>query len=266
MVVGTEVRVSPISVPTARTAKISNSGQHIAVQNGNNSTEVVLITKLPNSDARSTIVPYRIEDFAFTDTDQFVFTEIESGKLVGKQLNPDTNVVTRLFTIPFTAATIKWGMGTNTPHYVYTTPAPSLMGYGYVIQNGTIVRLPHSGTGLQIIPGQNSMLVGKSVGKQHIAFTSKRPFTELQDIPVPIDPASCIATPRDMYYCAFPLGADGSDQLWSVTPDGAVSQLIDLAKISGQMLEVENLQATPDNKTLYFLNGTNRTLWAYTPA
>jgi len=55
-----------------------------------------------------------------------------------------------------------------------------------------------------------------------------------------------------------------SDSLWEIdTITGDVHELIDLTKTAGQPVDAENLQLSPDESFIYFINKTDLSLWSF---
>jgi hypothetical protein len=270
---GTETRVSQISVPVASEAEVSPSGAYIAIRSGYTSqNEVVLIT-IKGTEASSKVLPNKIDEFHFSPTNSLLFTEFNNGVTEGKQYEPTTAVVQRIFTIPFTAVQMAWSDSTSTPHYVYTKPAESMMGYVYRISGGSIVRVAN-GINITALVNKNELLFGSAVGEFYQWYTAD--YTKRFNLTT--TPEKCIAgTKNIIFYCGGELDAQEqhflekwyrgkittSDRIIIIERNGALTSLVSLKFASGRAIDLTHMHITTDNKMLYFINKIDNTLWVY---
>ncbi|PIW96925.1 hypothetical protein COZ82_02310, partial [Candidatus Kaiserbacteria bacterium CG_4_8_14_3_um_filter_38_9] len=146
---GEETRVSNVTIPIAEKAVFSGNGRFVAIRSGfTNKNEVMLVDLDDLNDIKSEVLSFRINDFTFSNTDDFLFTETVSTGIIGRSLNPLTKEVKNIFNIPFQQVTMVWSRDGVTPHYAYPKASSLLLGYLYVIKEGSIVRVPISGSGL----------------------------------------------------------------------------------------------------------------------
>lgn len=276
---GQETRVSQISVPIASEAALSNNGDYVAIRSGyNNQNEVIFIDLTELSNPKNHLLPNQIESFAFSYNNELLFTEFVSGQTEGKSYLESTKQTRRLFTAPFTAHSMSWSNSSTSPHIIYTKAASSMLGYAYEINASGLNRLPESGYGLTVSQGYGSRITGinGNNGEYSTFFTT---ITNKNSVlPGMVIPEKCTFTRKNQNeaICAYPLSftntnfPDGwnrgdytfNDYVWRINPGGA-TLLVYPRQSVGRELDIVQPSLSPDEKMLYFINKTDKSLWLY---
>ncbi len=279
MTTGSENRVSGISIPVASEAVISSSGDYIAIRSGynnQNETSVIDLTDLANP--KSGTLPNQVETFTFAFNNELLFTEFVGGQTEGKSYLPSTGVTRRLFIAPFTAHTMSWSTGSNTPHIIAAKPARDLRGYLYEVLPTGLKRLAISGDGLTVTHHGTTVLFGRTSGQSYETGSFNRATNALTTNPVVMLPDKCIYGGREgLWYCASSLSPDlrtypdewykggmqFDDRIWQIDLSGSATQLTYPLQVAGRSLDITNLAVNQSQTMLYFLNKTDKSLWVY---
>ncbi len=275
---GQESRVSPISVPVASEAAISPSGDYIAIRSGyNNQNDLVIINIEDSANPKSTIIPNQVESFAFGFNNELLFTEFTLGQTEGKGYLPSTGVTRRLFLAPFTAHNMAWSNSSTSNHIIYTKPSTDMLGYAYEITAGGLRRLSQSGYALSVFQSAGIRFIGTRIGTAYVTTIVNRQGEEVRSPGVTI-PDKCIAgfLRADRYYCAGPIelrspqfpdtwyrGTEAfDDYIWENRSGGSTLLVYPLQKV-GRSLDIMSMNLSPNERMLYFINKTDKSLWVY---
>ncbi len=275
----TETRISPISIPEANLAVISPHGDYVAILSGStNQSEVVLVDLTDLNNPTSTVLPYKITDFAFGFNNELLFTEVSYQNTEGKGYLPSTGSVRRLFSIPFSVSRVLFSTSSNTPHYVYTKPSNNLPGYAYEIRGVGIKRLPFAYYGLTMIGQGDSLLVGNMVDNKHQTIHYQKSTQLTNRLPINTLPEKCVFAKNNdqSLYCAANYTSDmafgndwysgttvADDKIWRLKLGGPATLLFDPEDEAGETLDIIKPHVSTDNKVLYFINKNDNTLWVY---
>ncbi len=277
---GSETRVSQVSVPVASEAKFSQDGLWVAIRSGYVANDEVVLVKIStetDSDEKTTL-PNVIDSFAFGSNNNFFFSEIAGSSLVGNSYNLDTKETIKIFSIPFTAATILWSQSTSTPHYALTKPAASLTGYLYAIKGGQISRTPISGRGLTAV-AYSDIVFSTTDSKGNInTYSYNSNSNNIDTLGFPTLADKCVqSSGGSTLYCALNQNTTGTDlpdswykgsrsfddRLWKRTKITSNEQVVNFSAAAGRPLDVYTPKLTTDSEMLYFINKIDQTLWIY---
>ncbi|OGG88904.1 hypothetical protein A2592_00860 [Candidatus Kaiserbacteria bacterium RIFOXYD1_FULL_42_15] len=278
---GEEIRVSNVTIPTAETAVFSASGRFVAVRSGfTNKNEVLLVDLNDLSSVKSEVLPYNIDNFTFSVTDELLFTEITTTGARGRALNPSTKAVREIFTVPFQAITMVWSQDGVTPHYVYPKASSRLLGFLYAVSGGSIIRMPISGSGLTAKASADYIGFSKLVNLNQQSFFYNTKTGMVSSAPIMLTPEKCVFTHRNnaTLYCGYEITdypytfPDDwykgtkifSDRIWSINFNTqSATQIISPPVSVGRELDITDMSIGLDDKMLYFTNKNDRTLWLY---
>jgi len=278
---GEEIRVSNVTIPTAETAVFSASGRFVAVRSGfTNKNEVLLVDLNDLSSIKSEVLPYNIDNFTFSVTDELLFTEITTTGARGRALNPSTKAVREIFTVPFQAITMVWSQDGVTPHYVYPKASSRLLGFLYAVSGDSIIRMPISGTGLTAKASADYIGFSQLVNLNQQSFVYSTKTGVVSSAPIMLTPEKCVFTHRNnaTLYCGYEItdypytfpddwykGTKVfSDRIWSINFNTqSATQIISPPVSVGRELDITDMSIGLDDKMLYFTNKNDRTLWLY---
>jgi len=278
---GEEIRVSNVTIPTAETAVFSASGRFVAVRSGfTNKNEVLLVDLNDLSSIKSEVLPYNIDNFTFSVTDELLFTEITTTGARGRALNPSTKAVREIFTVPFQAITMVWSQDGVTPHYVYPKASSRLLGFLYAVSGDSIIRMPISGTGLTAKASADYIGFSQLVNLNQQSFVYNTKTGVVSSAPIMLTPEKCVFTHRNnaTLYCGYEItdypytfpddwykGTKVfSDRIWSINFNTqSATQIISPPVSVGRELDITDMSIGLDDKMLYFTNKNDRTLWLY---
>jgi len=278
---GEEIRVSNVTIPTAETAVFSASGRFVAVRSGfTNKNEVLLVDLNDLSSIKSEVLPYNIDNFTFSVTDELLFTEITTTGARGRALNPSTKAIREIFTVPFQAITMVWSQDGVTPHYVYPKASSRLLGFLYAVSGDSIIRMPISGTGLTAKASADYIGFSQLVNLNQQSFVYSTKTGVVSSAPIMLTPEKCVFTHRNnaTLYCGYEItdypytfpddwykGTKVfSDRIWSINFNTqSATQIISPPVSVGRELDITDMSIGLDDKMLYFTNKNDRTLWLY---
>ncbi|PJC56208.1 hypothetical protein CO026_01575 [Candidatus Kaiserbacteria bacterium CG_4_9_14_0_2_um_filter_41_32] len=278
---GEEIRVSNVTIPTAETAVFSASGRFVAVRSGfTNKNEVLLVDLNDLSSIKSEVLPYNIDNFTFSVTDELLFTEITTTGAQGRALNPSTKAIREIFTVPFQAITMVWSQDGVTPHYVYPKASSRLLGFLYAVSGDSIIRMPISGTGLTAKASADYIGFSQLVNLNQQSFVYNTKTGVVSSAPIMLTPEKCVFTHRNnaTLYCGYEItdypytfpddwykGTKVfSDRIWSINFNTqSATQIISPPVSVGRELDITDMSIGLDDKMLYFTNKNDRTLWLY---
>lgn len=280
---GEEERVSATTIPLTKHVALTTDGKYMMLQSGfgaNTETAIYTINSSSTSVTKTTSIPGDIDSFTVSSDNTFLFAEKTNSSLIAKQFNPVTKKTTTLFTTPFREAMIVWGDTASDTHYFYPKPSSRLEGFFYLIQNGTLQRLPIDGYGLSGFGNKTSVIYNKRVDETYRSYIYTTENAVTESFPFPIIQEKC-ANMHDAtgYICATSVSAQKgdtldmwykgltvyTDDLWSIDPlNTAANFLLDVKKESGRGLDIINPLLTPDDNHLYFQNKSDQTLWLFT--
>jgi len=278
---GEEIRVSNVTIPTAETAVFSASGRFVAVRSGfTNKNEVLLVDLNDLSSIKSEVLPYNIDNFTFSVTDELLFTEITTTGARGRALNPSTKAIREIFTVPFQAITMVWSQDGVTPHYVYPKASSRLLGFLYAVSGDSIIRMPISGTGLTAKASADYIGFSQLVNLNQQSFVYNTKTGVVSSAPIMLTPEKCVFTHRNnaTLYCGYEItdypytfpddwykGTKVfSDRIWSINFNTqSATQIISPPVSVGRELDITDMSIGLDDKMLYFTNKNDRTLWLY---
>ncbi len=283
METGEEVRISNTTIPQANKAEFSSSGANVAIQADVTARNTITVGTITDGEFSGQTLSTSVTDFTFSDNDELYYSEVATGgtDTLGKALNLTANTTRNLFTIPFRIASIGWAKDGRTSHYTYTKPAPRLFGYIYSISNGTILREPITGNGLNIIANDKYIVYTRREGEQNATYSYNRNTGAITELAVTMIPEKCTIPdqelPENILYCAFEMGfydykfidewykgiRSFSDVVWKIDLDTGNAQNILPKNSSSQAIDIQSIQYSNETMTLYFINKNNKTLWAY---
>jgi len=281
---GTETRVSPISVPLANEAKVSPSGRYVAIGSGIQTGNDVVVINLPETGTTPTKqnLPVSVANFDFGQDDVLFYSTVIRSTLEGRSYLPSTLETTKLFSVPFTAATVLWSNHASTSHYVLTKPANNLTSYLYEVKTGSLMRTPISGRGLTVLPYKDSILFSVILAIDNADRLALYRYNitqkKTEGLVVGALAEKCISeTIGTDIYCGANLDTPGSglpdnwykglitfdDRIWKTSQSGASSQIANLRALSGRPIDIYKPQLTNNSEMLYFINKTDQSLWLY---
>ncbi len=275
---GSENRVSQISIPFASEAVISPSGDYVAVRSGyTNNNTLMLVDLTTETSPIETKLPNQVESFAFGYNNELLFTEFSLGQTEGRGYLPSTKTTRRLFSAPFTTHNMAWSNSSTSNHIIYTKPAASQLGYAYEITASGLKRLSISGFGLTVSQSNGVRFIGTLSGANYITTIGTRSGT-FERSPAAVIPEKCTVSAReiDVYFCASPIRLQIAnypdvwyqgkytfdDYLWAAKP-GRSTLLVHPLQSLGRSLDIVDPQLSQDERMVYFINKTDKTLWLY---
>jgi hypothetical protein len=281
MATNNEVRISQISIPLASEAALSPHGDYVAIRSGyNQNNEVIILDITTKESPTQKTLSEKVESFAFTYSNELVFTEQVGATTEGKGYLPSTSTTRRLFTIPFTDVSMAWSDSSTTPHHVYTKPTKYLQGYAYEIRDTTIRRVAISGLGLAIVPLPNAVMYGSLTNNSYNWSYYIKSNNTTARIPLNTAPQKCVAAKKAdiIAYCGANLDTvatahypddwnkgtySAEDRIVAVKESGGYTQFVNPIELVGRTIDVINMSIDTTGGVLYFLNKTDRTLWVY---
>ncbi len=275
---GSENRVSQISIPFASEAVISPSGDYVAVRSGyTNNNTLILVDLTTETSPIETKLPNQVESFAFGYNNELLFTEFSLGQTEGRGYLPSTKTTRRLFSAPFTTHNMAWSNSSTSNHIIYTKPAASQLGYAYEITASGLKRLSISGFGLTVSQSNGVRFIGTLSGANYITTIGTRSGT-FERSPAAVIPEKCTVSAReiDVYFCASPIRLQIAnypdvwyqgkytfdDYLWAAKP-GRSTLLVHPLQSLGRSLDIVDPQLSQDERMVYFINKTDKSLWLY---
>ncbi len=275
---GSENRVSQISIPFASEAVISPSGDYVAVRSGyTNNNTLMLVDLTTETSPIETKLPNQVESFAFGYNNELLFTEFSLGQTEGRGYLPSTKTTRRLFSAPFTTHNMAWSNSSTSNHIIYTKPAASQLGYAYEITASGLKRLSISGFGLTVSQSNGVRFIGTLSGANYITTIGTRSGT-FERSPAAVIPEKCTVSAReiDVYFCASPIRLQIAnypdvwyqgkytfdDYLWAAKP-GRSTLLVHPLQSLGRSLDIVDPQLSQDERMVYFINKTDKSLWLY---
>lgn len=279
---GAETRLSNITFPGAGTAVFSSDATHAAVKSALGKTSTVAIVSFDNgSEARFENLAGVVGDFTMASDGALLYSSSVEGTTQGKAYNLEANSSRVLFDIPFANAKIDWGKSTKDPHYVYPKAASRLEGFLYRIDGGIMNRTPLSGYGLTALSrGAYSIYGTQSNGTYQTYiynYQTGRVITQLLTfmpekcvfLSSSIPTAICANSVGGVYDITIPdnwyQGATSyADELWQIDlTSGEATLVTETITQTGRELDIVNLQTSPNDERLYFMNKNDQTLWIY---
>lgn len=170
---------------------------------------------------------------------------------------------------------------TDSKAIITTKPSGTTHGYSYIlnISNGTISKLVGNILGMTVLPNQSlsSYIVGYASETLKLSVLDPKTST-LNDLSMNTLPEKCVwsNTSPEIIYCAVPktiipaLYPDDwykgrlffNDSLWKInTKTNETTLLSNLSVESSQLIDATNLQISPTDKYLTFINKRDLTLW-----
>lgn len=278
---GMELRLSNITIANAQSASFSNDGTLVAIRSGYGTQNTIELLTLAgeNSATKETLLP-KMVDFTFSSDNKILYTEYNSGGLLGREYSPETGVSRTLFSVPFQNAIVDWSMNANTPHFVYPKPAAQLPGFLYRVANGVLVRENATGNGLTALANDTYYVHTITTTRGPVSNVTNRTTGENKSLPVIVQAEKCVfaSNDSDTMYCGYEIVnltsefpdnwykgvISFSDSIWRLNlKRGTASQLINPMTLTGRELDVINTQVSQENKVLYFINKNDNTLWMY---
>ncbi|MBP6881081.1 MAG: hypothetical protein KBC35_00430 [Candidatus Pacebacteria bacterium] len=280
---GEEKRISGTTIPSARKAAITSSGQFVMLQSGSGNNAEFVVGRFSSTSESIDIklLGETIVDFTDTSDNTFLYAVKTIDSVVAKEYNPVKDTTKTLFTVPFREAAIAWGKNANDTHYVYTKASNQLEGYLYQVTKGVLNRLPIEGYGLSAAGNTDGVLYSEQDGEDgYKTFAYTPTDNEIISLPLTIIPEKCTPLHKDQYslicgglFFAYEStmpdswykGVESfSDDLWRVsTVSGSAEHLISVTTESARNIDMINLQTSSDDARAYFIDSHNNTLWLF---
>lgn len=278
---GEELRISNITVPAATEAVFNPRGDFAAIRSGYTSQNNVVLIDLRNAEsASSKNLSYKVDDFSFETSGNFIFTEETSAGTIGKKLALDSDSVTTIFTVPFLSTNIVWSERGNTPTYVYPKASARLLGYLYEIKNSSIYRIPVDGSGLTAEAGRDYVIYSKLVDIEQKSFIYNLATNETVSSPIITTPEKCTfsVNAASIIYCGYEITEYSytfpdewykgvrtfNDSIWKINLNSqSATQLINPLGATGRQIDITDMTAGAEDSVLYFINKNDSTLWVY---
>lgn len=276
----TETQRAITTFPQASEAVFSPLGTALAIttfsQEGAQ-TAVSFLATTSHQELSPKNLPVHAENIAFADEQTVRFTLEEEGETTGYAYDLEAGTRTTLFSIPFVDVMLRW----NAPleHiYAYTKPSKLLEGYAYELSGDALLPVPHTGYGLTALFNDEYQVVSTIEDEQFSTVAlqdARRTPQALFMIPEKCTFTSSISSE---IWCAAPLDNTGEDfledwykgivlsedYLWVTNlSEGSSALAADLQELSGKIIDVLDIAATPDGRQLLFINKTDRSLWVY---
>lgn len=281
---GQEQRISGTTIPTSQAAAFTPSGEYVMIQSGQGSNSSLVVAELDGTSGNATFetIDEQVVSFNGVTGNQFVYAVQTMNSTVGKVYEPETDSTRTIFTVPFREATIVWAETIDGTHYVYPKATSRLEGFLYEVVNGQLERLPIDGYGLSAVGNEDYVVYSKLSDAQYRTFIYEKDTDITFDASLVQIPDKCTVTnsveTTDEIICANTLadydvnmpdtwytGSVGfADSIWSLFPSSQSSiQLINSFRETGRELDMMDLNLSPDDNNLYFLNKNDRTLWLF---
>jgi len=207
-----------------------------------------------------------------------------NGGAAGYISNFDGSKKTQIFDTPLQQVNVQWP-ATST---IAITTKGTAFGTGFLYyvntKNGNFTKIIGNIDGLSTLVNSNAteVLYSHSNNTNTGIVTSiyNTATNQSQDLPFDTLAEKCVWSKlqNTVIYCAIPSNIPSAaypdswyqgtvsfnDTLWEIdTTTGDVHELVDLTKTAGQPIDAENLQLSPNENLLYFINKTNLSLWSF---
>jgi len=275
----TETRISGTTVGKTIDAIFSSNGDYVALisENGDNTKTNVYGLGIGNKVKE---LPDNSYNVTFIDNSTVNYSLIEGGITSAYSYSFDKNNTTKLWDTALQDIDIIW---TANGTYVVNKPTPWLKSGIYrVSNNGSLTRVvaPQYSLTAVINPDGNQILY------RYFDTAQKIITSRLLDLAVDTNNISTlVAIPEKCTFidnkalCAKSFALENNnreslnnwyrgeivsnDTLWQDRENGSAILLDKLSDLAGFDIDVINLTHSPDNKTLFFINKINDTLWTY---
>jgi hypothetical protein len=281
LVTGAEERLSNTTIVNAATAVFSPNGKYAAIRSGyNNLSEVVLVEFGIGETATVSKLAPRMIDFAFSATNELLYSELTTEGITAKTLSPTTKVSRTVFTVPFQSATIVWSQDDITPHYVYPKATTKLQGYLYAIKNGRIERQIPSGLALTADANARFITFTTQSGSEPVSYIRTVASGSTTMSSIVFEPSKCVLGIKNstLMYCGYEITSYGSefpnswykgtrslsDRIWQVDLETNLTrQIVSPLQAVGREIDIIDIALSVDEDALYFRNKNDNTLWQY---
>lgn len=280
---GEENKISGITIPSTRKGVITPDGSFALIQSGRgNSAQFFVISLIGESgEPEAEFLANNITSFVSSEENTFMFTTKENNYLVGREYYPISKTSREIFTVPFTEATIDWGVSYYDIHYIYPKANNQLEGYLYAVNPGEeIKRQPISGFGLTSYGNNQNIIYSKQEGGEYTSFVYDVKQNVVSPFNLNILPEKCSSFSDDetLFVCAGSKNTltyntpndwyEGSktfnDLLWEADLEtGEANILSDPLAESGRLLDIINLKIGNFTNNIYFQNKNDLTLWMF---
>jgi len=281
LLTGQEKRISATTIPVAKRGVVTPDGRFVMVQSGFSDNADFSISEIDQeSNILNPVTTLKgVVSFSPTLNNTFLYAVREGSRVVGKQYYPISQLSEDLFTIPFNEVTIDWGETALEPHHVYPKPHSQLEGYVYEIADGAFARLPIAGMGVSAKGNEEIVLSSIQDSGGIVSSLYTKELGSNDAFVAPLLPEKCAGLREEPnFICAIPeaqLGASTpddwyqgtrvyNDNFWQINSlQNELVYKVDVSEETGRELDVINPVVDSYDKTIYFQNKNDLTLWAY---
>jgi len=281
---GVETRISNTTIAEASFASFSPSGNHVAFRSGDRrESDNVRVWQLDRSQGLSgqSIIANQIDEFKIINDRELIFTSRSNEGLVNNVYNLESQVTTKLFTVPFYEAKMLWGSTSRATHYTHPKPSALLEGYLYSFHNGKMSRLPLQGYGFSATANEDMVLYNKVTGQNTVSHLYNLASGESRPLDAVVVPEKCYLPHQGLeFVCGFEAtdiprefpdewykgNISFKDSIWLLNAKTMTGEsLINTLTESGREVDMIDLQYYPEHtsNSLYFINKNDNTLWLY---
>ncbi len=275
---GVEERVSATTVPDARQAVFSSTGEMVVVKTGDSTGfNPISLGKINHQEKTLTLTPVaeNVGIFNFSNDDNLLYTIASNSSLLAIVFDLKDQSHETIFETPFREASVVFGNEDDGPHYFYPKTSYLLEGFVYRADGNVLTRLPIDGFGLTSNVLDDVVLTSYRNQIKLVTTLYDQTENEIIALDEVLLPSKCVSKEDDLY-CAVPknkqLQYDSinkwqqgiesfSDNLWSIN-DSSV-ELIDITNHSGRSVDVVNGSIGTLSNDWYFQNKIDNTLWIY---
>jgi hypothetical protein len=276
-----ETLVSGTTIPQTTDAQFSPNGSLFAITSlTQKGTETVVGTvqtqEQTDNTTRGIVLPENVTEVTFKDETNVYYLIKKTQSSHGFIFNTQKETSTEIFSLPLRDIHIIWG----TPHYVYTTPSGTQVGYVYKIEGKNTLSFVTDGVvGLLAVPYGSGIITTSITKNSQLSTAITKTGTHTEQA-LPFIPEKCIADPSRVthVFCTVPntfgsdlfpdswyMGVVGyTDIVWDMDIEtGKALFMLDLKKESGQEIDVRTLYTNPTGTKLLLINKNDNTLWLY---
>jgi hypothetical protein len=274
---GAESLISGTTIPQTTSASFGSDGETLTVSSLSDGTAETIVGTIDRNKGQidGVALPKGATEIAFADTESVYYLLEQPSGASGYIYDITDEASTELFAIPLRDVRVLWG----NPHYVYTTPTASQMGYIYKISGkSTLSFVTPGGYGLTAERFGYGVVTTSIYKDTHSYLAHGSDGTKVEQA-LPYIPEKCVVNPSDETYlfCTVPRNLDGlfpddwymgarsyNDALWGMhTGTGEAVLMLDFLSESGREMDVYKIEVDETGMRLLFVNKNDNTLWMF---
>ncbi len=277
---GAETRISATTFAQADHAVFSNNGALVAIStNAPTKAKNIYLGTIGTTtkDVNQIFETVSTGSFSLSNND-FLYTNTTADGVVGYAYSVATKKSSSLFSAPFYETKIIWGKTATSSHYIYPKSTYALEGFLYEAKKSSLERLPVSGFGLTTQVNDDIILYTKIVENKPATFIYNRTSKETKPFAAAVLTDKCYLPESGyVFYCGFEgvnetrlpdAWYQGSlsfkDSLFALSAESMLADLLsDTLTESGRELDMTEVRLGESERSLYFINKNDNTLWLY---